>query len=399
MVQQINRSSLEVSRPGRVASPLVALRVGSASDELIRIASTPSVVPVGFDLETTGLNPRENQMVMIQFKPKGKKTLLIDARGEDRGVLHSALLPLITDANRTFVGQNLLFELHWLLTYFGFEVNDLRARFEDTMLRELVILGLGYEDAYKRGMAVNMHDIAERYGFPVHKAERSWFIDLDKRPDEWFAPFPQAQLEYGRQDVAVVHPIFAAQQKSIEEYGLQEVVDLEARVLPATAGMQHYGLAVNREKWLETIRGISDEADRLAELLHVEVDVPVLEYRRQHWIEKAQPYQEWAKQRDEHLDVLKYTWEQCGSQLMQDNGDGTETYKGWGDYKKRGMQQWQEGYPKPVNPPALKDGVNLNSSDQMQVAFRSRGHAVNSVKEEFLTPLATSDPVIQLYLD
>jgi hypothetical protein len=161
MVQQLSRGSL------------TALRIGAATDELARIAATPTEIEVGFDFETTGLNPRKDQMVMIQLKPKGKRTLLIDARGEDRGALHSALLPLITDANRTFVGQNLLFELSWLLTYLGFEVDDLRARFSDTQVRELVILGLGYNDAYKRGLAVSMHALGETYGYPVHKEERS----------------------------------------------------------------------------------------------------------------------------------------------------------------------------------------------------------------------------------
>lgn len=415
MVQQINRSSL------------VALRIGDASAELSRIASTPYGTPIGFDLETTGKNPRMDKLVMIQLKPKGRKTLIIDARDADKRELRTALLALLRDPRRTFTGQNLLFELHWMLSYLGMEVNDLRARFEDTMLRELVILGLGFGDARKRGLAVNMHDIGERYGIPVHKEERSWFIDLDKRvetlqaqtpydddedPDDreweaehtddfepveyrpWDEPFPQAQLEYARQDVSVVHLIAERQQALIDEYGLQEVVDLEARVLPATAGMQHYGLAVNREKWLEIIDGIDQAANDLARKLHAEIDIPVLEHRRQEWLAKSEPYLAWVKQRDEALDVLKYTWEHTGSQLVLDG-----SYKGWGDYKKQGLQQWKEANPQPKSPQALKDGVNLDSPAQILTAMRSRGHAIDSVKEELLTPLAASDLVVQLYLD
>lgn len=365
------------------------MRIGDASGEISRIASTPYDVPIGFDLETTGKNPLSDALVMIQFKPKGKRPVIIDARGENRGVLHAALLPLLKDSKRTFVGQNLLFELHWMLTYLGFNVDQLRAHFSDTMLRELVILGLGFSDARKRGLAVNMHDIAERYGFPVSKEERSWFIGLDQRPDEWDAPFPQAQLEYARQDVSVVHLIAEKQQELIDQYGLQEVVDLETRILPAVAGMQHYGLAVDREKWLGIIDGIDQHANDLAAELHKHVDIAVLEYRRQEWLGKAQPYQEWAEGRDRLVKDAKAQWDATHK----------KSEKGWGEHKKDVLALYERVNPKPGSPPALKDGVNLNSSDQMQVAFRSRGHDLVSVKEEVLTPLASSDPVIQLYLD
>ena len=42
---------------------------------------------------------------------------------------------------------------------------------------------------------------AERYGITVTKEQRSWFIDLDKRPSEWAALLPDAQLAYIRQDI------------------------------------------------------------------------------------------------------------------------------------------------------------------------------------------------------
>lgn len=421
MVQQISRL------------PLEALRIGEASSELDRIARTPYGTAIGFDLETTGRNPREHKLVMVQLKPRNKRPLIIDARDEDKGRLRDTLLPFIRDSKRTFLGQNLLFELHWMLSYLGMEVNDLRARFEDTMLRELAILGMGFSDARKRGVAVNMHDIGERYGIPIHKEERSWFIDLDTRVEKrridaddreweaehaddlefydeipgamyeeyrpWDEPFPQAQLEYARQDVSVVHTIYDAQQKIIEEYKLQSVVDLEARVLPATAGMQHYGMAVDREKWLGIIGGISQRAEELAAQLHKEIDVPVLEHRKQQWLKKNEPYQEWVQAKGEALEVAKYIWDNTKTQLVQDYSDGTETYKGWGDFKKSYMKKWQEENPKPVAPPALKDGVNLDSPAQILIAFRSRGHQINSAADEALAPLAEKDQVIQLYLD
>lgn len=376
MVQQISRL------------PLEALRIGDATSELARVVNTPYDTEVGLDFETTGKNPREHQMVMIQLKPKGRKVVLLDARDEDVGVLHTALLPLVTDARRTFTGQNLLFEMHWLLSHIGFEVDDLRARFSDTMLRELVILGLGFGDAKKRGMAVNMHDIAERYGFTVHKEERSWFFDLDKRP-EWYEPFPQAQLEYGRQDVSVVHLISGAQQKLIDEYGLQEVIDLEARVLPATAGMQHYGLFINREKWLEIIAGISSRANELATTLHAAIDIPVMETRRLAWAEKNDPYQKWAKAKEELIEIEDASWPKTPKGKRQ---------KGWGEHKIAVVKKYEEDHPKPKAPPGLKDGVNLDSPAQIKIAMWSRGHLVDSVREEVVSPLS-SDPVVQTYLD
>ncbi len=201
---------------------------------------------VGFDIETTGLNPREDKIVLVSLKPKGLRGHYIDARHMEPGFLSALLAPYFDSPDITLVGHNIQFDLEFMLIQLGLYLD--KTRLYDTMSAELEILGLGSAEASKhKETQVSLSSVARRYGLAVSKEERNWFIDLDKRP-AWNEPIPQEQYVYARQDVSVIHRIKALQEPRIKKLGLEEVVELEMSAKPAEVLKSYWGLSVDKER-------------------------------------------------------------------------------------------------------------------------------------------------------
>lgn len=284
---------------------------------------------VAYDIETTDTDPINSRIVMLQFKPKGKKATIIDVRQFTPLMLMQlgSMLEPLFDGTVTLVGHNLKFDLEFALAQMKLGAHSVY----DTMLAEQVILGLGWSSGNNRGIHFGMPDLAERYGLPVTKEERSWFIGLDKRIEgqvksqvgverteetihrwyydgveiedlndvdiadprttfdaetvvhekpvfdmvggkrPWDEPLPVEQIRYARQDVSIVHKFREYQAASIEAYGLAEVVSLEMRALLPLVGIEVWGVQINREGWLSVIDRVSVIASDLERTLHLGV--------------------------------------------------------------------------------------------------------------------------------
>lgn len=379
---------------------------------------------VGYDIETTDTDPLTSKIVAIQLKPKGKRMAIVDVRHftpDDFRTLGMMLEPLF-DGFVELVGQNLKFDFEFALVQMGLAAH----RAYDTFLTEQVIRGMGYSSAERRQKHYyRMDSIAERYGFEVEKESRSWFIGLDTRP-EWDEPFPVEQIRYMRQDVSVVHKIKAAQQALIEEYGLQEAVELENRALFALVGVETWGVQINREGWLSVVGQVKSRADELETLLHLGkegefegLDVHVLKVRNERYMEKWRPYSEWMKARDSFIATRKAEWEdyqrdsRAGHVVTTpDETFNLNVYKNWSEYKKAMLDWWYERHGKLTKPPQNKAGVNLGSWMQVRDGFNDLfasqckqgnkalcGVAVTSTSEDDLTPYRDRHPLVGIYIE
>jgi DNA polymerase I-like protein with 3'-5' exonuclease and polymerase domains len=197
------------------------------------------------DLETTGLNPRQNKIITIALG-NAEKVWTIDVRSfhianeatKSRWV--EALQRLLHRNDITWAGHNLKFDWSFLAVQFGVRL----CKVYDTMLVEKLIHN------GETGLKHNLLDVAARYDITVTKEQRSWFIDLDQRPLEWDMPLPSEQLTYIEQDIRVPHMLIGKQQETIEQLGLQRVVDLENNALPMVAAMEVHGITVDVARWL-----------------------------------------------------------------------------------------------------------------------------------------------------
>ncbi len=367
--------------------------------ELLRLASYG--VDIGFDLETTRVDPINSKIVTIALKPRGKVALVIDVRrwydskeSEDNFRLLGSLLSGLFDGSVTIVGQNLKFDLLFFLAQLGLA----GYKVYDTMLAEQVILGLGVSSAAEKGIHFDLASIGARYGVEVHKEERSWFIDLDQRP-EWNLPLPEDQLAYIRQDVSVVHRIKEAQQAAIERDGLGEVINLEMRALFPLVGIEHWGVQINRWGWLEVIDRVTEEMQGLERTLHFGaedgsfegLDVHVLKVRNERYMEKWQPYEKRMMKRDD--------WVQRAREMWDGNIVSHTAYKNWSEFKKTQLDEFYAEYGKMDKPAGNKEGVNLGSWMQVRDGFNDLGIPVESVSEDTLEPYRGQHPLVGVYLD
>jgi DNA polymerase I-like protein with 3'-5' exonuclease and polymerase domains len=373
-------------------------------------------VDLGFDLETTGTNPLTSKIVTIAFKPAGKRAAIFDVRQftpDQLGQLGPVLEPLL-DGFLTLVGHNLKFDLEFFLAQVGLAGHKVF----DTMLAEQVIYGLGMSSSRKKAISFGLEDVATRYGVPVEKESRSWFIDLDQRP-EWTEPLPQQQLEYIRQDVSVVHRIKAAQMEAIREYHLEETAVLEMRALFALVGVEVFGVQINRAGWKAVINHARMVMEDQEALLHLGndafegLDVHILAARQDRYMAKWRPYEDWMRARDTYVANLKDYWEghkeeevrayehafaevQC--QAQSSAPDGQVVFKNWSEYKKYHLEHWYETHEKMTRPAPLKSGVNFGSWMQVRDGFNAIGIPVKSVGADELAPYAKRHPLVPVYL-
>src|SRR5258708_3588799 len=350
------------------AKPDVRLidELGEVVSEVSRLRGAG--VGVGFDRETTDTDAINSRIVDLQFKPKGKQAVIIDVRLfplEALRALGSMLDPLF-DGTVELVGQNLKFDLEFMVAQLGLAGH----KAYDCMIAEQTILGMGWSSAHDHKIHLDLASIGARYGVEVHKEERSWFMHLDER-DDWWLPFPDEQVVYMRQDVSVVHRIKEAQQAAIKEQGVEEVVALEMRVLFPVAGVEYFGVQIEREGWLSVIDRVEAKAKELEAILHLGkegefdgLDVHVLKVRSDRYMDKWRPYEEWMKARDAFMATRKQDWLAGDAVMPVGHPLENEEPKNWSEYKKAVLGWWYERNGKLTKPAALKSGVNLGSHDQ-----------------------------------
>jgi len=225
-----------------VASSSLAGSYQTAEQVLAMAARFPESEHLVLDLETTGLDPRRCRVVTLAIGIPGQ-VAIIDLRGyyasdsTEQQTWNEALQRLL-HRDVLWMGHNVKFDWSFLAQQFGVRL----LRVYDTMLVEKLLHAGEHVSA-------SLQKVAERYEITVTKEQRSWFIDLDRRPSEWDAPLPEGQLTYIRQDIEVPYQIWERQQETVARQDLGRVVALEHQALPAIAAMEIHGVCVDVERW------------------------------------------------------------------------------------------------------------------------------------------------------
>ena len=214
--------------------------------ELVRQWDEGHPAQMVIDLETTGLDPRQNKVVTIAFGVPGKVSI-IDMRSYYRTdpahqqAWREALQHLL-HRDVLWIGHHVKFDWSFLAQQFGVQLE----RVYDTMLVEKLLHAGGH-------VLASLQASAKRYNIVVTKEQRSWFIDLDKRPSEWAAPLPDAQLAYIRQDIDVPSQLYERQQEAIATHELARAVTVEHQALPAIAAMEIHGVCIDVARWRDIL--------------------------------------------------------------------------------------------------------------------------------------------------
>lgn len=203
----------------------------SEMDSLLeRLMSKPAW---GFDTETTGLDPHENKVILMQFG-RPEEQYLIDVRK----VNPEPLRPFFESREHKKIGHNLKFDYKMMKGTFGIEVEKLRC----TMLAEKII------NAGRRFSGFSLAALMEtRLGKLMDKTMRDSFVGHT-------GEFTTKQLEYAALDVSDILQLSNHQCEDLRHDGLGPTWVLECNAIPCFGDMEYDGVILDVDHWKDLIK-------------------------------------------------------------------------------------------------------------------------------------------------
>ena len=185
------------------------------------------------DIETTGLNPLTSELVTLQLlTPSGKSIIIKDP------VTLEALKPKLERS--LVVGHNIKFDSKFLKYQYGITLYIVY----DTYLAEIAISG----GKLARRKGASLADLVFKYcGVTLDKSEQLGF----KKGE----PLTSEQQKYALNDLRYLPEIMKQQQTQIAFLGLENIIDIEMKCLPAVVWLELSGFHVDFEK-LEEIKAV-----------------------------------------------------------------------------------------------------------------------------------------------
>lgn len=344
------------------------------------------------DIETTGLNPRTEKIVSLQFGSE-KRVCILDCRpfntlvAEKKEHWITVLKSLINAlCSVQVVGHNLKFDALWIKTKFEIELQNIA----DTMLQEQLIHSVGLGKAESGNMPVNLYATGKRYGIEVTKEQRSWFIQLDKRAD-WNKPFPSEQVAYMAQDILVPLEINRFQTEKLNELGLRNVADLENMCLPSIVAMESNGCKIEVEKWKAIIDRYTTKRDSLEEVLKAELTPYIQEYRDHVYQQYLDELNQWETSYASFLNQLQNDFKT----LVKENALAGK----WETFKREKVKEWKCDHPKPKSCKHDQSPINLGSHVQLKIALKALGISTQSTSKGSLVDFKKDFEIIGTLLE
>jgi DNA polymerase I len=342
---------------------------------------------LALDLETTGLNMHEDKVVSLALGTP-RRVVVLDMRPyydlpkEEQVRWREALAELLHLSGVTWIGHNLKFDWSFLNVHFGVRLGQVY----DTMIVEQLVHGTGL---LQGRVSASLLETAQRYDIAVTKDQRSWFINLHQRPEEWEAPFPEEQLTYIVQDIDVPYRIAEKQRPLLTQHVLEEVARLEHAALPAIAAMEVHGALIDQVRWKQALEGKRARQRALEQDLVQELGAALRKAQ-------GQAYQVQSTRYAAYQQALRAEEKRLMYAYAASNERGKQTWKA---FCAHGIATWSVQHPQPDKPKAPQERINLSSSEQLIEALAQIGVHVTSTKEEALEEHAGAHPVIARLLE
>ena len=223
-------------------------------DELqAAIAELSAETFIGFDTETTGLDPHRAQLRLLQFASR-TKSYILDLFQFPKEAL-PPVLDLLAASQPVKVAHNAKFDAEFLRQHHG------------------IRLGTVF-DTYLASLLVSAGNEQERHGLePV--AARYLNVELDKsfQVSDWSGQLTESQLEYAARDAQVLLPLREKLQAKLDELELMQVAKLEFDCVNAMAGMELTGIYLEADCWRAQVAQTKAAYDQVAVRLQKELSV------------------------------------------------------------------------------------------------------------------------------
>ena len=215
------------------------------------VAALSAAPEVGFDSETTGLDPHTSRMRLAQLATP-EASYVIDLFRLTREQL-APLFKLLAAARPVKVAHSAKFDLKFLLRHYGVRVP---AVFDTFLASQLVSAG----------------DDNDRHSLEA-SAQRHLGVQLDKTAQlsDWSGELTAAQIEYAARDASVVLPLRERLGARLAEMNLQRVAELEFDCVLAVAAMELAGVYLDAACWREQVKWVRAQHEQAALALQREL--------------------------------------------------------------------------------------------------------------------------------
>ena len=209
---------------------------------------------VGFDTETTSLDPYGGRMRLMQFSAPDGTAHIIDldsfTNGDGSGAASEPLAPLrqlLAAARPVKVAHNAKFDAKWTKHQLDTELGGVF----DTMLASQIVSAGDTEDRH------SLAAVAARY--------LNETVDKSEQLSDWGGELSPAQLEYAARDAALMLPLREALIKRLKADELVQVAQLEFECVVPVACLELNGIFLDAARWREQIAIVKKKRITLAE--------------------------------------------------------------------------------------------------------------------------------------
>ncbi|MDQ3134813.1 MAG: DNA polymerase [Acidobacteriota bacterium] len=216
------------------------------------IAELSQHAVVGFDTETTSLDPYSGRMRLMQFSAPDGTAHIIDldafANG-DSGASSDSLAPLrelLAAVRPVKVAHNAKFDAKWAKHQLGTELGGVF----DTMLASQIVSAGESEDRH------SLAAVAARYLDET--------VDKSEQLSDWSGELSTAQLQYAAHDAALMLPLREALIERLKRDDLVRVAQLEFECVVPVAALELNGIFLDAARWREQIAIVKEKRIKLA---------------------------------------------------------------------------------------------------------------------------------------
>jgi DNA polymerase I-like protein with 3'-5' exonuclease and polymerase domains len=301
---------------------------------------------VAVDLETTGLDPLKDEILLVgidEYAILGRLDL-------------APLKPLIEDNELPKVIFNASFDGMFLQRR-----GMLPYRVWDPMIGAM-LLKCGLHSLPGTFTLENLLHQCLGVSLPPGKHDMQMsFVGVD--PSIWI-PSPE-QIDYVCSDTAYLTRLSDYMQDRIEQCGLLAVWRLENAVTQVVAQMQIQGIPLNVPAYTHALGEWESDFEKIEKALQSALTPAILEVRRRQTDETAAAFDTWQWQHD-------LAWEYWGKEFDVLHPDAPRSER------RKALQaqdrKWRDaGHPRPVPPRLDPEPINLGSAPQVKAALKEMG--------------------------
>jgi DNA polymerase-1 len=209
---------------------------------------------LGFDTETTELDPYRGDLRLVQFST-GRATYVFDLKNfGSNGSLRTnpdlaPLRDLLADAGKIKIAHNAKFDAKWVRHHLGAELNGI----VDTFLASQLIAA---------GDSERRHSLAD-----VAQFFTGTELDKSEQVSDWSGELSQSQIEYAARDAAIMIPLWEQMEDRLKNDDLRQAAQLEFDCIMPIAEMELNGFYLDEARWREQLDRVRVAQEKAADEL------------------------------------------------------------------------------------------------------------------------------------